>query len=145
MTHPTATVTLGAHSGGRSAGVTISPPLLALRAALSEHCRGPYSPDVVEFALILRIDGDITHWDLEGCKYLRRSFKERYITIDIFVPQERWQGKTSREIRQYFADGVREALSLCIKRLKKDKTPVDGERLMSDFEKAAAEYLKQES
>jgi hypothetical protein len=72
---------------------------------------------------------------------LRRSFKENYITIDVFVPISRWKDKTELEIREYFAEGVREALILCIKRLKKDKTPVDGDRLLADYEEVVEEYL----
>src|SRR3990172_5034842 len=135
MTQKTATVTLAAQVGGPAADEATEQPHYSLRSLLAKHCVGPYSPDVEEFALIFRIDGDIVHWDSEGCKYLRRSFKERYITIDIFVPRARCQGKTPHEIREFFANGVRDALTLCIKRLRKDKTPVDGERLMSDFEK----------
>ena len=73
---------------------------------------------------------------------MRRSFKERYITIDVFVPISRWKNRTEQEIREYFADGVREALTLCIRRLQKDKTPVDGDRLLADYEKVVKEYLR---
>jgi hypothetical protein len=77
----------------------------------------------------------------KDCTYLRRSFNENYITIDIFVPISRWKNKLELEIRKYFADGAREALTLCIKRLQKDKTPVDGDRLLAYYEKVVAEYL----
>jgi hypothetical protein len=136
-------VTLGAQVNGPDAHEPTLRPHYELRRLLKVYCTGPYSPDVDEFAPILRIDGSIHQWKREGCAYLRRSFKERYITVDIFIPISRWKNRSEREIREFFADQVRKALTLCIKRLQKDRTPVDGERLMKDYEKAVKKYLKQ--
>lgn len=137
----TATLTLAAQLYGPDPDESTSLAHHELRQLLREKCKGPYSSEVGEFALILRIDGKFHQWNREGCAYLRRSFKEKYITIDIFVPTWRWKNKSEREIREYFAEGAREALTLCIKRLQKDKTPVDGERLLSDYETVVEEYL----
>ena len=136
-----AAISLAAQTGGPDAGTATWEAWVRLDKLLKEYCKAPYSPDVDEFAPILRIDGSIHQWNREGFDHLRRSLKERYITIDIFVPISRWKDKTEREIREYFAAGVREALTLCVKRLHKDKTQEDGERLMSDYEKAVRDYL----
>lgn len=138
----TDTVTFGAEVGEADTEDVIDGPHDSMRRLLREKCKGPYSPDVDEFALILRFDGNITQWNREGCAYLRRSFKERYITIDIFIPRDRWKGRTGDEIRKYLAAGTREALQRCIARLQKDKTPVDGDRLMADYDLVEKEYLK---
>ncbi len=138
----TDTVTLAAQVSEPDPEDVTDRPHDDLRRLLRVNCKGPYSPDVDEFALILRFDGNITQWNLEGCAYLRRSFKERYITIDIFIPRDRWKGRTEVEIRKYLAAGTREALQRCIARLQKDKTPVDGERLMADYDLVEKEYLK---
>ncbi len=140
----TASVSLVSQTSGPDAGTATWDAWLQFNKLLRELCIGPYSPDVDEFAPILRIDGSIHQWNREGCAYLRRSFRERYITIDIFVPISRWKDKTELEIREYLATGVREALTLCIKRLQKDKTPVDGERLMADYDKVVRVYLRGE-
>jgi hypothetical protein len=134
-------ITLAAQVDGPDAVEPTNIPHSELRRLLRRLCKGPYSPDVDEFAPILRIDGSIHQWKREGCAYLRRSLKERYITIDIFVPISRWKNRSEREIREYFASHVREALTLCIKRLQKDKTPVDAERLLKDYEKVVKQYL----
>lgn len=138
----TACVTLAAQIEGPDADEPTLIPHSELRRLLKEKCIGPYSPDVIEFALIFRIDGKFHQWDREGCAFLRRSFKERYITIDIFVPIAQWKGKTERAIRKTFAADVREALMKCIERLRKDKTEVDGDRLMADFDEVEKEYLR---
>ncbi len=138
----TDTITLAAQVGEADTEDVINDPHDSLRRLLRERCKGPYSPDVDEFALILRFDGQITQWNIEGCAYLRRSFKERYITIDIFVPRDHWKEKTKEEIRMHLANGVREALLRCVARLRKDKTPVDAEKLMADYDLVEKEYLK---
>ena len=136
------TITLPAQVGGPDASDATMEPWKQLYGLLSTHCKGPYSPDVAEFAVIFRIDGKLVQWNREGCAYLRRSLKKKYITIDIFVPVSRWKRRTEREIKEYFAERVREALTLCIKRLQKDKTEVDGEQLLKDYDKAVKKYLR---
>ena len=51
------TVTLGVQAGDERAGQTTEPHFMSLRKLLASVCTGPYSTEVDEFALILRIDG----------------------------------------------------------------------------------------
>jgi hypothetical protein len=136
------TVTLAGQADGPDASAATRNSYFELSKLISRYCVGSYSPEVREFAPIFRIDGSINQWNREGCGYLRRNRKEKYITIDIFVPISRWKNRTEREIREYFASQVREALSLCVKRLQKDKTPVDGAAIMRDYERVVEEYLR---
>jgi hypothetical protein len=138
-----ATVTLGVLAGGKLAAEATHPQYRPLRRLLQAHCQGPYSAEVDEFSLILRIDGDIDHWEKEGCDRMRRSKKERYITIDIYVPRQRWEGVEGIQIRRYLATCVQEAFEKMIGKLQRDKVAIDGYLLLRDFAIVKEQYLTQ--
>lgn len=137
------TVTVGVQTGDVPSGRATDPHIVVMRNLLQTHCRGPYSPDVDEFSLVIRVDGDIWHWEKEGCDRMRRSKKERYITIDIYVPRARWEGVSGIEIRQYLAECVEDAFRRMIGKLQRDKVHVDGIALLRDFGTVRAQYLAQ--
>ena len=137
------TVTLGVQTGDVPSNKATEPHYMALRKLLYEFCRGPYSPEVDEFSLILRIDGDIWHWEQEGCDRMRRSKQRRYITTDIYVPRERWEGVSGAEIRKFLANCVEDAFQRMIGKLQRDKVLVDGDALLRDFATVKEQYLSQ--
>ena len=135
------TVIVGVQAGDLPSDQATNPHLSLMRKLLQTHCRGPYSPDVDEFSLVVRVDGDIWHWEQEGCDRMRRSKKDRYITIDIYVPRHRWQGVSGMEIRGYLAACVEDAFQRMIAKLKKDKVAMDGDALLRDFATVKEQYL----
>lgn len=134
-----ATVTLAAQASGEDKRT--ARPVLEMRKLLEHHCRGPYSPDIVEFALILRIGGDMQEFDFEGCERLRRNRKGKYITVDLGFPSYRWKDANDSSIRAFIAEAVETGLLCCIRRLEKDRTPVDSYTLLEDFRRARTLYL----
>lgn len=74
---------------------------------------------------------------------MRRSKKERYITIDIYVPRKRWEGVSGAEIRQYLAACVEDAFRQMIGKLQRDKVSVDADALLRDFATVRELYLSQ--
>lgn len=112
-----------------------------MRRLLHEYCVGPYSPLVREFALVLRVGCDMQEFDFEGCERIRRNVKKSYITLDLGLPSYRWKTASERGLWEYLADVVEIGLLCCIRRLEKDKTPVNGEKLMNDFRKAKQQFL----
>jgi len=130
--------------------------VLELRRLLSERCKGPYSEDVSEFALILRIGGDLNEFEFEGCEKIRRNRKARYITVDVGFPSKRWKQATHLAIRHFLAEAVETGLLCCLRRLEKIKrvwmglsfcltTPLSGESLLAtslDFLRRALDLLK---
>ena len=80
-------------------------------------------------------------FDFEGCDRIRRNRKEQYITVDLGFPSSRWKRATDAEIRAYLAEAVETGLLCCIKRLEKDKTPVNSDRLMADFRRVKQLFL----
>ena len=130
MTNSRATVTLGVQSSGDDDRTDTH--VLALRKLLAAKCVGPYTPEIVEFALILRIGGNMQEFDFEGCERVRRNRKEKYITVDLGFPSYRWRGRSDAEIRRYLGDIVETGLLCCLSRLKKDRTVVSAQ-LMEDY------------
>jgi hypothetical protein len=135
------TVTLGVQAGDKDVASKLEPYYMKLRRLLAKKCVGPYCPAVDEFAIVLRIDGSIWHWDFEGCKYLRLSKRKRYVTIDIGVPP-RVSGDTDAEaVKRYLMDNVSDALSRMMGRLVERKFDVDVARMRNDLQAVSAAFL----
>jgi hypothetical protein len=138
-------ITVSAQLGDPSSSLTIGTHLLELRKLLERECNNHYGEGIDEFAPILRVDGDIWHWEFEGLQKLRLMRKQRYITVDIGVPKSRWQNVTAQEIRQYLLENVKLALEAFVKKLKKEHIRVDEKRLFADFARVERDYLASKS
>ena len=136
----TDTITLGVQSGSTEASDATRPFFMPLRKLLAKHCVGPYSKDIVEFAPILRIDGDVWAWHFEGCEALKLNRRERYVTIDIGVPEERWRAN-GLALATYLVTTVEEALRQMIDRVKQKGLDLNDAALLADFEQVRTEYM----
>lgn len=55
--------------------------VLELRKLLRARCKGPYSEEISEFALVLRVGGHMQEFDFEGCQRVRRNRREKFLLI----------------------------------------------------------------
>jgi hypothetical protein len=133
-------VHFGAQIGSWEAGYSVSLHLTVLAKLLRQYCDYEYVPNLDDMYVAFRVDGDIEHWDKEGCERLRLARKQRYITIDIMMPRSRWEGRM--EIRRFITENFKNALQLMVNRLKKEKMEVDDTRLFEDYAKVEREYLE---
>ncbi|MBZ5662655.1 MAG: hypothetical protein LAO08_19815 [Acidobacteriia bacterium] len=131
MTPASDTITLGMQTSGDDNRT--DKHVLELRKLLAIYCKGPYSDAIINFALILRIGGNMQEFDFEGCERIRRNHNQKYITVDLGFPSHRWRGVSDEQIRKYLAELVETGLLSCINRLQRDKTQVQASKLMSDF------------
>jgi hypothetical protein len=90
---------------------------------------------------VLRVDGEISYWEFEGCEKLRLCKKNRYITIDVGMPRSRWEGINPVDIRKYLIYQLRNALELMLKRFKKEKYTVNDTELRAYFSKVEEEFF----
>ena len=134
------TVTLGMQSSREDDRT--SQHVLPLRKLLASRCTGPYSDEVKEFALVLRIGGEMLEFDFRGCERIRRNKKSSYITVDLGFPSSEWKGQSDEHIRRYLAQIVETGLRCCLERLARDGADVDGDRLLADYERVRQEYLR---
>jgi hypothetical protein len=139
MTAMTETITLGVQSSGDDDRT--AKHVLELRKLLAASCKGPYSEEISEFALVLRIGGKMQEFNFEGCERIRRNRRGKFITVDLGFPSRRWRGVTDSEIRGYLSEIVETGLLCCLHRLKKDKTKVHEASLMNDFTKVKQHFL----
>jgi hypothetical protein len=75
ITAMTETITLGVQSGGDDDRT--NEHVLELRKLLAAYCKGPYSEQISEFALVLRIGSNMQEFDFEGCERIRRDRKDK--------------------------------------------------------------------
>ncbi len=74
MTELPDTVTLGVQSSGDDDRT--AKHVLEFRRLLATSCKGPYSEEITEFALVVRIGGKMQEFDFEGCcRKARADFK----------------------------------------------------------------------
>lgn len=139
MTASSEAITLGAQTSAEDDKTMKH--VTELRRLLAARCIGPYSPDIAEFALVLRIGGNLNDFDFEGCERIRRNRKQKYITVDVGFPSRRWKRATDLEIRRFLVEAVETGLLCCVQRLEKDRTAVDGSRLLADYAVVRREYL----
>lgn len=136
-----ATISLGAQTSGDDDRT--HKHVLELRKLFAIYCAGPYSKEILEFALILRIGGKFQEFDFEGCERVRRNRKDKYITVDLVFPSSRWKGVSDRSLREYLSGIVETGLLCCLHRLKKDKVKVQSAALMTDFAEVKRRFLHQ--
>jgi hypothetical protein len=134
-----ATITLGVQTTREDDRTEV--PVVEMRRLLAMHCQGPYSTEIREFALILRIGGAMQEFNFEGCERIRRNRKEKYITVDLGFPSTRWKASSDSSIREYISEAVETGLLCCIRHLEKNNSPIDSDRLMDDFAKVKQLFL----
>jgi hypothetical protein len=128
-------------AGDQESDNVMSPLYMPLRRVLARVCRGPYSKDIIEFAFILRIDGKIWYFKFEGCEKLRMNRSEKYVTIDIGVPEKLWRTFDKTAMANYLVDNIADGLRQMVALICKKKLDIDEEKLYRDFSDASNEYL----
>ena len=78
----------------------------------------------------------------EGLDALRRNKGKRLITADIGIPESRWTTMSRPELAEYLVKQVRTVLEAFIARLRQDGEEIDGEKLLSDYERGSAAFVE---
>ena len=135
-------ITIGCQGGGPET-VSVGRSKVHLYHALSKHVTSTHCGAIDEYGLVLRVDGSIQTFGAEGISRLRLAKKQRYITLDIQIPQLVWQPLEDAELRRYLGTQVDSAISACVARLKKDGFDVDDAKLMQEVGAAIRAYSQQ--
>jgi hypothetical protein len=134
-------IMLGMQTEGSKAGRKMAPLFVAFNQILRKYTNRSYCESIKEFSVILRVSGELGDFGFEGLKYLRRSRKNNYITIDAGIPQEHWKDASETHLKEYLANLVQKAVHCMIERLKKDKELVNEAQLWTDYDTASKEFL----
>jgi hypothetical protein len=135
------TISLKVPLGDLALSDAMRPHFFRLRKLLRSHCAGPYSRKIDEFALVLRISGDILGYRGEGCQNLRLGQKLRYITMDLVMPRSSWERGSPAEIKEFLANCTREAIEQMASKLKKEKIEIYSNRLQSDVYETLSHFI----
>jgi hypothetical protein len=133
-------ISIGCQTGGPEAGV-VGSVKVPLYHALARHVTSSHCAAVEEYALVLRIDGSLDKFGAEGLSHLRFARKQRYVTIDIQIPESAWQPLKEPQLRAYLVRQVKSAIEACVSKLKREKLQVDDHALRSEIDAAALDYL----
>lgn len=128
--------------GGKEGVEHILPMHRALNQLSKQHMGGDYCKSVDTLAVMFRVAGSVNSFEGgEGLENLLVRKKDKYISIDLVIPEARWRDLTSKELRAYVTKGVRECMSKLIEMADsigelKNKSALaeDFETVMSIFE-----------
>jgi len=94
-----------------------------------------------EFAIVLRISGELANFEGEGVQKVRVSRKGEYVTADFVIPESRWKGVPFETFKRYLAAGATATLKAMATRLVKVKIPINSVELLEDVSKATTSFL----
>jgi uncharacterized Zn-finger protein len=137
-------ISIGCQGGGPDTG-KIGHEKVYLYRMLKKHVKSTYCSAIDHYGLVLRVDGALQRFGDEGLARLRFAKKNRYITVDIQIPESVWRPLSFMETKHYLASQVRAALVTCVNRLKADKHAVGESELFEQVDAAISEYLFESS
>jgi hypothetical protein len=133
-------ITLGAQCGGPDTG-PISKIKIDLWRALQDECRDSFCPAIDEYAIVLRISGELDDFGAESIGRIRRRRPDRYITADIVIPESVWRPLTFDQSKFYLAGRVRAAIVAMADRLTDDREDVDSVALLARVDAGITRFL----
>jgi len=133
-------IEISAQYGDSDSKDAVRPSHRAMNELFEENLRGRYFQTIQKLSIVFRVSGSIWKFEPEGPDHLRYSRRDKEITIDLVIPESRWRGAASGEIRAYVAQGVKRCFELLVARAKKEKEIIDETGLLADFQKAITEF-----
>jgi hypothetical protein len=136
----TSFVSIGAQLGGPEPCL-VAELKVGLFHALTKHLTSTHCKEIDEYAVVLRVDGTLHKFGKEGLARMRLAKTQRYITVDVQIPEIAWHPLNKSQTKTYLTDQVRSAISMCVARLIEEKYLVAEERLWAQINAAFNEYL----
>ena len=132
-------ITLAQQNGGPNVAESFNSSVLALRKELTALQARDYAADVPEFALILRVNGDLTNFGPGGVE--KPKVRKNYIQVDIVVSQAQWDCSPKAQ-REYLASVVEDALRQIHTVLHARGRLVKERNLLSEFSLIRKRFLR---
>jgi len=136
------TFSFGAQVGGPDYPETARRQEQQLRDAFNRWS-GNYSPDVKEFAFLLRIDGRIHRytemWQIHGAQKAKR--KRDWIEVEIGIPEEWWLEAEGDGYKRRLADAVEAGFLSMIDVLRAKERQINADALLEDWHRIKVSYL----
>jgi len=103
------------------------------------------SDDLDYFSIVFRIAGEFNQFDNgDGCERIKKSRREKVITMDYVIPQHKWEKMSDEEFKIYIAEAVKECFVELKKKAKSLKWKFNEEKLDIDFQKGMDIFLKRD-
>jgi hypothetical protein len=134
------TLEIFAQYGDPESTGAVRPLQQLLNRVLEECLTGKYFHSIEKLSIFLRVSGSIWKFEPEGPDRLRYRKRDKEITIDLVIPENRWRGVGSAEMQAYVADQVKRCFGFLLARARKEKGLIDEDALASDLQRAMNEF-----
>lgn len=133
---------IGGHSGSNQAGKIIRPyHVLLNKIFYQKQDESDYFKTLLFLSIVFRVSGKHRNFGSEGAEFLQKSDGRNVYTIDLAIPQERWQNKTDAELRSYIAKGVRSCFDLLKQKAIEVGEVINEDKLERDFEYGMTQFM----
>ena len=72
---------------------------------------------------------------------MQKSDSRNVYTIDLAIPEERWQNKIDEQLRMYIAEGVRACYQMLKEKVMTLDEVIDEDKLDQDFEYGMQQFM----
>ena len=129
-------------SGGSQAGKATRPyHILLNKIFYQKQDESDYFKTLLFLSIVFRVSGKHRDFGSEGAEFLQKSDGRNVYTIDLAIPQERWQNKTDAELRSYIAEGVRSCFDLLKQKAIEVGEVINEDKLERDFEYGMTQFM----
>ena len=126
---------MGMQAGDKAAAEAFKALHIGINRALIEKCSRGYGSGLKSLGFVLRVDGEIWHWEKDGCDKVagRRTGSA---TVDLYVSGTTWRGATEEHLKGILIALLQEGFVLMVNKLKHLKVEFESEKLSLDFNDA---------
>lgn len=127
-------LSISAQYGGPKGDKNIWPLHRQFNQLSAHHFDKAYYSKIKKLCVVLRVGGPLQKFDDgigEGVENL--DVDSEYISVDLVIPEQRWQKLDKQELREYIANGIESAFSALIDQAEKMNEILDKKSLLEDF------------
>ncbi len=133
-------IEISAQYGDPKAADKIWPLHRKLNELFEAYAGNKYFRTVEKLTIVLRVSGRVRDFGREGPERLKFLKRDKELTVDLVIPDERWRDTSNDEFRRYLTEAVQAALLRLVDVARQKGELIQPDVLTSDLRKVMSAF-----